>query len=393
MYVHGYAPHAPPSHTAALHEQTRCWGTSVGGHFFLSETDGRRSKPELRYYSIKALAAPSDPERTWSHAEIPLGTFSSWRWSPIFGACFIVLPTSGSRRRRPRSAGSSQTNPSRAPPAPGVPAESPLAQMSPLRVTILPPRVTSGKTEAAGRIPPRCVALSIRAEPANSERGHGEPRARGMPAGSAAWSPARAGPAPGPPPPQALPGRARDSAPRRRSVTHLRAGRLAGSAPPAPPPPPPPGSLTPSPAAPPPPPPLPPPGHGAPLPRPPPSPPSGAASPHPHPLAHPPGSPHSAPRGLRRPGSGTGAAHAPPTRDLTAETAAAETETTAETAARGHEPAGGAHPPAALSRRRRRSSAHCLGQRRERPPFPRRLTALRRAPRRAAPQGAPHATQ
>lgn len=109
----------------------------------------------------------------------------------------------------------------------------------------------------------------------------------------------------------------------------------------------------------------------------------------------PPGSPHSAPRGLRRPGSGTGAAHAPPTRDLTAETAAAETETetTAETAARGHEPAGGAHPPAALSRRRRRSSAHCLGQRRERPPFPRRLTALRRAPRRAAPQGAPHATQ
>lgn len=158
-------------------------------------------------------------------------------------------------------------------------------------------------------------------------------------------------------------------------------------------PPPSPGSLTPSPAAPPPPPPLPPPGHGAPLPRPPPSPPSGAASPHPHPLAHPPGSPHSAPRGLRRPGSGTGAAHAPPTRDLTAETAAAETETTAETAARGHEPAGGAHPPAALSRRRRRSSAHCLGQRRERPPFPRRLTALRRAPRRAAPQGAPHATQ
>lgn len=89
------------------------------------------------------LNSSASDSKTWSHAEIPLGTFSSWRWSPIFGACFIVLPTSGSRRRRPRSAGSSQTNPSRAPPAPGVPAESPLAQMSPLRVTILPPRVTS----------------------------------------------------------------------------------------------------------------------------------------------------------------------------------------------------------------------------------------------------------
>lgn len=347
--------HTLPSHTAAPREQTRC-RRSTEGHFFLPKTDGRQSQSVLRYQNTEALRAPSDPKRTWSHAEIPLGTFSSWRWSPNLrgllycAANFAISPPPPAERRRLAD-------------KPEPSAGGHLWHRCQRRVSRLsqPDLRAVGPRPRAGFPPPRRAVNPRRA--CEQRTGSRRARQRGMPAGSAVRSPARA--APPEPFPEGRGTPLRDS-PRSRAA--------AGSAPPAPLPPP--GSLAPS------------------LPRPPRrrrSLPPGTARPSPgrrHPLPRalpplalalsltPPGSPLSAPRGPRRPGIGTDAAHAPPTRDLTAETAAAETETTAETAARGHEPAGGAHPPAALGRRRRRSSAHCLGQRRERPPFPRRLTAL-----------------